>query len=267
MDECFSLIRFLLKSKPAKTCPAGGPPGRSGGQRFPPENGSGNSNAEFCRSLSDLDRRFRRDWNRSFFEFFYPVKVKQDRFGAFEGCPGMGESSYTACWVSFSEHRPFLEVLRQLVLNPGELRLSFGLDRAFKQVSLEQELLNELRRESDEVRELLKSPDIRGEPLDPPFQGKPPEQNPGKYLPPPAYTAPASEDMRAFLAKLDGAERAALMRISAKAGTDRGIGALLVDRINAAFEERFHDLLIVEDNGGNPSISEEYRSILHGSWV
>jgi hypothetical protein len=46
-----------------------------------------------------------------------------------------------------------------------------------------------------------------------------------------------------------------------------GITALLIDRINAGFEERFHDLLVLEDAGGNPSISEEYRSILQESWA
>jgi hypothetical protein len=231
---------------------------------------------EFITSLSKLDEQLRRDWNSSFFEFFYPPVLREASFKGFETCPAAGESSYTAYWVSFSSHKPLTATLAALARNPEGTLLSFGVDRPRKPLSLEQELIEELRRESGEVRELLKGP----EPAGPQESGggaskKGPLKFPGaeavkKLPPPPSYLIPRGEEILRFLAELGEGERSVLKLLldSENRGADSPRpAALLIDRINAGFEERFHDLLVLEDSGGNPSIPEEYRSILQESWV
>jgi hypothetical protein len=221
---------------------------------------------EFADSLADLDHRLRHDWNKSFFEFFYPVRLSEFRFDAFKKCPAIGESGYTAYWVSFSNHRALTDILDKLARNPEAVRLSFGLGKTRRTLSLEQELLEELRKESDEVRELLKTQDAGTRPESP---RRPALKEP--LLLAPAYRAPDSTEIKTFLAGLSGGERAALeslLKDRADAETSPGpapANDFIIDSINAAFETRFHDLLIETDPG--PSISRDYRTILQEAWT
>jgi hypothetical protein len=233
----------------------------------------------FSTLLADLDRRLYADWGRGLFEIFYPPTAERADFTGFEKCPAAGESSYTVLWGAFSNHKPLTELLSGLVLDPEKQRLALGVPP--RGINLEEELLDQLRRESDEVRELLKGPAYGEAPGE---QGRPetrrikevrtlPDSGKlGKYLP------PGGDEIGAFLAGLDGGERAALrglLEAEGFSGVEGGMTAYRIDRINTAFEERFHDLLIVENPGDsgfhegdpgyhkwNPSISEEYRSIL-----
>ncbi|GHV91035.1 hypothetical protein AGMMS50268_15380 [Spirochaetia bacterium] len=137
------------------------------------------------RVLNAIDRYLREHFKIRFFEFFYPPNTTVKTFTAFEGLEGIGESSYTAEWVSFSSHKPlidFLETLLEYVayrtreenvfdkrrqvpplsgvwkeiadaaLEQRELRLPHGRGGG----ALKKERLKKLRDDSAKVRDLLR---------------------------------------------------------------------------------------------------------------
>jgi hypothetical protein len=219
---------------------------------------------KFGGALVRLDRRLREDWNKSFFEFFCPPSPVRSDFRAFEKCPGAGSSAYTVYRFSFSGHRPLVSALEDLALNPGSTELPAGARPP--SFSLETNLVGELRRESDEVREMLAK---NGTPENP--SPKTALVNAAKRLPPrsgsfpgeqtPRYAAPDSALMEKFILSLSGAEQNALALLL----DGKDIGEAEADRINAAFNGRFGDLLVVYEDG-RPSIPNEYLSILKTSW-
>jgi hypothetical protein len=214
-----------------------------------------------ARTLEALDRRLREDWGRGFFAFFCPPRPVKAEFKAFRGLGGMGESSYTACWLDFSSHKPLIEALSALALNPLASPLP-GVKIRPRPLGLEGELVEELRRESEEVRDLLKT----GAPEEaPPRRERPAAKGlsgPGygfsglKLTGPPVLSRSVLED---FLAGLGDTERDALRKIVTNAGG--GVPDLIVNGINEAFYGRFGDIL-VESSPAGPSISAGYGSIL-----
>jgi hypothetical protein len=239
------------------------------------------NDAEFpvqcCKTLAALDTQLRRDWNRGFFSIFCPPVQQRNDYAAFENGRGMGESSYTVYRPGFSSHKPLIDILSALALEPGINPLP-GVKARLHPLSLENELLEELRQESDAVRELLKSDDYdqaahnhevsRGNKL----LNRP--ETPGTsvvcMLTDNAYTPPDKTALLEFIDSLGEMERNALKSI-AQWMKDRtalpGSGSIsdgTIDTINAAFYEQFKDILI-ETGGTEPSISAEYEAIL-GAW-
>lgn len=211
---------------------------------------------KFFAALDAADRKFRAEWGRGFFDFFSPPFSSRSDFTAFAQCPLAGFSSYSVFAPRFSVHAPLLAELEKLALNPAAADLPLG-ERPFS-ISLEEELLDELRRESDEVRDMLKTED--GAPFSlPGVPGLPAPPAPAAQAAPPGglHAKPAVSAMEEFIASLSAAERKGLGALAA-GGT---IGHLEADAVNSAFAGRFGDLLIVYD-GEKPSISEEYVSIL-----
>jgi hypothetical protein len=224
---------------------------------------------QFFEALDAADRKFHSEWGRGFFEFFSPPFSSRSDFAAFTQCPLAGFSSYSVFAPRFSAHGPLLTELEKIALNPGAAALPLG-ERPFS-ISLEEELLDELRRESDELRDMLRTENGTEEPgvfMLPaaggalrggaPLGGDAENENSfeagGGAPPRTKFTASALEE---FAASLSGAERKALGDFAA-GGT---IEHLEADALNGAFAGRFGDLLIVYD-GEKPSISEEYASIL-----
>jgi hypothetical protein len=222
---------------------------------------------KFGGALVLLDNRLREDWNQSFFEFFCPpVPVRAD-FRAFEKCPGVGASSYTVYRFGFSGHAPLVSALESLARNPDSAQLFAGFSAGEFSFNVETDILAELRRESDEVRELLTAREPREKGPDREDSRDGVER---RLLPEAAdegagakdaavspYRIPDKTAMAEFAASLSQADLAALEALIG--GGD--IGDLEAERINAAFNGRFGDLLVVYE-AGVPSIPGEYLTIL-----
>jgi hypothetical protein len=172
---------------------------------------------------------------------------------------------------AFSGHAPLVTALESLALSPDAAGRFAGLPAGLRPLSfsIETDLVEQLRRESDEVRDMLTT---RG----PRENGADRDDSRGKqrFLPEAAggeigakggaafpYRAPGKTAMAEFTASLDGTDRAALEALAEGAGIDE----TEAERINAAFNGRFGDLLVVYE-AGKPSISGEYLSILKASW-
>jgi hypothetical protein len=135
--------------------------------------------------LNAIDRFLRQSYGKKLLEFFYPLPPRKESAAAFEGLGGLGYSAYTAEWLSFSAHRPFLSFLASIAAsleyrllrergfrppgNPPHLdplwKYLAGLDEkgspppeelGLPQVELEREKIRRLRQESNAVRELLR---------------------------------------------------------------------------------------------------------------
>jgi hypothetical protein len=224
---------------------------------------------ESRRSLSGIDRRLRKDWNRGIFQFFYPPRPRSEVRRAFEDprrfrARSLGESSYTVYRAAFSFHKPLVDFLSALFSDPLSNPLP-GARASPEPLSLEGELLEELRRESDEVRELLKTRETAPDRENPVnretrrlLSRRAGQEDPGAR---PLYHVPGEGAMEDFLAALPEEERGALGSLI----EGRGIGPMEADTINEAFTRRFGDLLILYE-GAAPSISGEYLSILKKSW-
>jgi hypothetical protein len=218
---------------------------------------------KFGGALVLLDKKLREDWDSGLFEFFCPPIPLRSDFRAFEKCPGVGASSYTVFHFGFSGHVPLVSTLESLVLNPDSAGLFAGSPAGEFSFNLETDLLAELRRESDEVRELLTTRELRET-----GPGREDSRNERRFLPEAAggeakgtsatpCRIPDKMAMAEFTASLSGADIAALGALI----EDGDIGDLEAERINAAFNGRFGDLLVVYE-GGKPSIPGEYLSIL-----
>jgi hypothetical protein len=212
--------------------------------------------AHCCTSLDAIDKQLRRDWNRGIFEIFYPSAARSSSLDAFGGLRALGESSYTVYRPGFSSHRPLIDLLSALALDPASNPLP-GVQARLAPLSLESELLEELRKESDAVREILKTDGTL------PFEVQPSGRLPvpGPALPGPAYMPPDRSAMAEFVSALDETLREALRNMV----TDTTVSETSIDAINGAFLERFGDLLIGTGPGG-PSISAEYEAILKSLW-
>ena len=136
-----------------------------------------------------------------------------------------------------------------------------------------------LRRESDDVRELLKTETLQPELFETHTEHsvQKPRKRTGLLLPATSYTVPDEAAFREFLSELDEKSRRALEIIGGGSGStaqqalrelalENGtMPALLVDMINTAFEGRFGDL-VIENSSDGPSIPQEYQSILKRLW-
>ncbi|MDR2110654.1 MAG: TerB N-terminal domain-containing protein, partial [Spirochaetaceae bacterium] len=247
-------------------------------------------------ALNAVDRYLRDQYGKNFFTCFYPSGTEPALFRGFESLPGIGQSAYTAEWIGFRDHKPLLGFLKNLAAYVEyRLRAEGGfsgtvreppLDALWKElvdrelgfprrpgtgggeIILETQTLNQLRDESDEVRELLR---IREE-EEPETGGK------RRRLPPPVRVLPMAadppaavpRDIRAFLEGLGETEREALRLIAAGA-PEGGLRELalkrgtmpepLLDAVNGAFYDRFHDIL-TDTLEGRPVISGEYAGDL-----
>ncbi|MDR0602059.1 MAG: hypothetical protein LBG42_06715 [Treponema sp.] len=253
------------------------PAGKDGGET--------ESGEELARVLNIVDRFLRENFRLRLFEFFYPPASRRETRDAFGGLGGAGSSSYTAEWISFSRHRPLLEFLETLknhlefhlniragvnrkpLAEPWKSIIAGALDHvppvreiSISRQTVQPERLERLRRESDKVRELLAPP--------PPAGTAPPAAEPPPLLPPagprrrpsslPDFLSTLSETERAALSILRGANRADFGAFARRNGV---MPDLVIDGINARFEDLFGDLLInVMDEG--PEIQAEYREEL-----
>jgi hypothetical protein len=260
-EQTWPLLRALIPKKilhrkeAASPDGAGETAGKAGAAAF---------RENCCRTLAALDGHLRRDWNRGFFELFYPPRPVRGEFTAFRGL-GPGTSSYTAFRPAFSSHPPLIEILSALALDPETNPLPGAILRP-RPLNMEEELIEELRRESDTVRDLLTIDEAAAE-----MKKKPPRK---RMLPPPditvperpGFTKPDPAALETFAASLGEAERRALKHIAANgehAAPDISglIPDAVIDAVNEAFNRRFGDLLI-ETGPEGPSISGEYQAIL-----
>ncbi|GHV58107.1 hypothetical protein AGMMS49579_25010 [Spirochaetia bacterium] len=260
------------------------------------------SEKESGRVLDAIDRYLREHFKIRFFEFFYPPIPVTMSFTAFEGLEGIGESSYTAEWVSFSSHRPLLNFLDTLlryiayrtraetdfdkrrqvpplsgvwkeitdaVLEQRELRVSHVRGGT----ALKKETLEKLRDDSEKVQKLLRIE----------YSGS--DSAPPSILPaPPVAPSPALQitqtanrsggALAEFLTGLgpiegealriiaDGGDLSALETLAQKGLT---MPELIVDDINGQFNDLFSDILIeIVDEA--PLIQAEYEAEIKGHY-
>jgi hypothetical protein len=246
-------------------------------------------------ALAAVDGALRKGYGKRLLEFFYPLPPRKELVTAFEGLGGMGYSSYTAQWLSFSTHRPLANFLSSLTawLEYRLMRetgfdaagpsppLDFlwkymaGLSEAGEGVpeelgkrplELEPERINRLREESDAVMEMLKTENTGEEypeapsPLDPETSFGKTRSSPGGFQP--------EKEMAEFVASLDetslavlelicrGGSRRELDALAREQGT---MAALVIDEINECFMEIRGDLLIEDAVDEGPAIQAEYK--------
>jgi hypothetical protein len=247
------------------------------------------SGQETAAALNAIDRFLRENFRMNFFEFFYPPSSRREHIEAFRGLGGAGLSSYTAEWISFSGHRPlteFLETLKNHV--EYKFNIKAGINRKplgepwrsiadepssrlrpreipISRQSVKPGRIEELRKESDEVRDLLAQ--LPAQPGTPPAQ---PQRISGAALIHPSLPPPRKTfSFSSFFSALSETERKALaiMRREKKAGFEtfaRQNGVmpdLVIDGINARFGECSGDILINTMDEG-PEIEAEYREEL-----
>ncbi|MDR1389464.1 MAG: hypothetical protein LBJ31_05750 [Treponema sp.] len=197
----------------------------------------------FCRALDSVDSQLRSRWNKSFFEFFTPPELCKMNFTAFDTVPRSGCSSYTAFWPAFSSHNALVETLAALARDTGANPLSGK--RIGRPISLETELIESLRRESDEVRGMLHNESAY---VSPPPRARAPALS---------YRKPDAASIERFMEHIDNADRARVIMLLEGHDNKSGISEMDIDRINEAFEAGFGDLLV-----DGYSITDEYRTIL-----
>jgi hypothetical protein len=249
--------------------------------------------------LNTIDRFLRQFYGKKLLEFFYPLPPQKETVAAFEGLAGLGNSAYTAEWLSFSAHRPFLSFLSsiaalleyRLLKENGFNRLRSpprlaplwkylaGLDDPgdpapeeldLPQVELEKEKISRLRTESDAVRDLLhieKEEEIPPSPFSTPNSSLLPP-NSSLLTPNSSQLLTPNSSLHTFLAELSEPERAALELIAAGGGRkdieelarEKGTMAdLILDGINGRFMEDRGDLLLEISPDDEPRIQAEYR--------
>ncbi|MCL1927533.1 MAG: hypothetical protein FWG07_01905 [Treponema sp.] len=231
--------------------------------------------SRFCQTLETLDTQLRQDWNRSFFMLFFPPLLQSCDCNAFESGRVMGNSSYTVLRPGFSTHKPLIDILAALTLTP-ECNPLPGVKTCLHPLSLENELLEELRKESNAVREMLTMEDYSLNGQNSVYHGrnragshrpKRIEHQP-KALNQSTYIPVDKINLTKFITSLGTVNRKALESIIRAAHdpalkhTD--ISDTTIDEINSAFYEQFGDL-IIEIGSEEPSISAEYAVIL-GEW-
>jgi hypothetical protein len=254
------------------------------------------SGQETAAAVNVIDRFLRENFRINFFEFFYPPSSRRENIEAFKGLGGAGLSSYTAEWISFSGHKTLAEFLETLK-NHVEYKLGIkaGINRKplgepwrsivdespsclgpreipVSRQSVKPERIEELRKESDEVRDLLaQTPthlrtQLRTSPGTPPVR---PRES-GTALPHPSLPGPRKTfSFSSFFSALSETEKKALAIIRRKKKADfetfaRQNGAmpdLVIDGINARFGEFSGDLLVNTMDEG-PEIEAEYREEL-----
>jgi hypothetical protein len=234
---------------------------------------------EFTAAINGIDRYLREHYRIRFFEFFYPPLVHEEERKAFPGLPGAGESCYTASWIRFSGHRPLLEFLEALALHVEFRRKLRPLSRRpldepwksiadsamglgegpppSRQTRPEKGSLEKLREESARVRELLLitgggEAGREGPPIAAPETGK-------RAAPPSieAFLSSLDEGRAGVLALI--AAGAPLRDLEALARKNMSMPELIIDDINAGFQELFQDLLI-ETAGTGCRIQAEYEA-------
>lgn len=229
--------------------------------------------AAFCKTLSLVDARLRQDWDRGFFSLFFPQIPVQSDFSAFENGGPMGSSSYTAQRPGFTVHRPLLEIFSALALEPETNPLP-GVKARLHPINLENELLEELRVESDAVREILKSEisDFSGNEFS--RNDSPRGIRAGAFIeskrllpekPAPGYAPPEKSAIEEFISLLDEPGKNCIKSVAygdASGGSlPSFVSEAAIDAVNGAFYDAFGDLLI-ETGPDGPSISAEYKAIL-----
>jgi hypothetical protein len=251
------------------------------------------SGQETAAALNVIDRFLRENFRMNFFEFFYPPSPRRENIEAFRGLGGAGLSSYTAEWVSFSGHKPlaeFLETLKNHV--EYKLNIKAGINRKplsepwrsivdeppsrlrprevpISRQSARPGRIEELRKESDEVRDLLAQLPA---PLNTPLNAPPVQPPRGSGAAPARPSPPAPRktfSFSSFFSALSETEKKALAVIRRKKKADfeafaRQNGAmpdLVIDGINARFGEFSGDLLVNTMDEG-PEIQAEYREEL-----
>ncbi|MCL1815824.1 MAG: hypothetical protein FWG27_08420 [Treponema sp.] len=221
-----------------------------------------------CRMLDVIDVQLRRDWDRGFFSLFYPPLPVQSDWTAFEKGRAIGDSAYTIYRPGFSSHKPLIDILSALALAPETNPLP-GVKTRLHPLSLENELLEELRQESDAVRDILKPDKDLFNDTSQNFRDGPGTARttaPKAALPETAlltYIPPGKETLTEFINSLEETEWYILQHI-ARGMYNIPVSETIIDAINSAFYEQFGDLLI-ETGPEGPSISAEYRAIL-GKW-
>ncbi|MDR3171662.1 MAG: TerB N-terminal domain-containing protein [Treponema sp.] len=256
--------------------------------------------------LHEVDHYLREHCGKRFFEFFYPVRAIPYLINAFTPIEHLGHGEYIAEWIDFYVHPPlraFLEELtayidfklcqkegvqkaKEPTLDPRwkyladtELGFPARLPEAFNTIELAQDTLDQLRQESDEVRELLRiEADEEDEhPLGQQAQKPDAEHALAESAPsvgPPDRKPPSIAD---FLSSLDEGSSATLKLLAERGSSGENLSAaleqlaqhyltmpeLLFDTINEQFQDVFNDLLI-DTMGEAPLVSAEYEEAVKG---
>ncbi|MDR3334134.1 MAG: TerB N-terminal domain-containing protein [Treponema sp.] len=245
--------------------------------------------------LHRVDQYLREHCGKRFFEFFYPVRAIPYLIKAFTPIEHLGNGEYIAEWIDFYVHPPlraFLEELTAYIdfklsqkegvqkekepsLDPrwkylADTELGFPAQPALNTIELEQDTLDQLRQESDEVRELLRMDEEDEHPL-----GQQ-TRNPavGHAESAPSVGPPSIAD---FLSGLDEGSSATLKLLAERGSSGENLSAalerlaqhyltmpeLLFDTINEQFQDVFNDLLI-DTMGEAPLVSAEYEEAVKG---
>ncbi|MDR2619410.1 MAG: TerB N-terminal domain-containing protein [Treponema sp.] len=244
-------------------------------------------------ALNTIDGALRKGYGKKLLEFFYPLPPGKETIAAFEGLPKTGCSSYTAEWISFSRHKPFVNFLSSLAawleyrlkdekkfgvlgapprLEPLWKHLAglsgpadpFPEELGRQRVELEAARISRLREESDAVMEMLR---IEREETPAPDASPAPQRRPSLELFPEDQPRKTHTRIADFIGALDKTAMAALDLISrgsqneldALARENGTMAALIIDRINEGFLESSGDLLIESSVDEGPVIQAEYR--------
>ena len=212
--------------------------------------------------LNKSDMLLRKNYGKKLLEIFYPVPFARETFACFNGLSGMGYSSYTAEWPSFSSHKPLIKMLSSLssvIEFYNRLLLLDIPDRKLEAVKL-----SRLREESNEVMEMLKTDKYEED-----FEsGADFSHKGGMY--PLRYTNESIKthfSMQEFIESLDGTSLGCLDFISrgmnneadAFARGNKTMIEFIIDEINRQFLGEKGDLLIENNPDEKFQIREEYR--------
>ncbi|MDR3343802.1 MAG: TerB N-terminal domain-containing protein [Treponema sp.] len=252
-------------------------------------------------ALQGVDRYLRDHCGKKLFAFFYPSQAITYLFKGFPPMDHLGHAEYTGEWIDFYAHKPLREFFQRVSayiefrlnqegasqkgaqeprLEPlwkylVDTELGFPGARlpaapGLKTIELEQDTLDQLRHESDAVRELLRIetdealmpepvPLVAAEGPGDPVLGDQPPRSLGDFLA--GLDAVATETLRLLLGVRTTQETppetvsGALHKLAQRHGT---MPELLFDTINEQFQERFNDLLI-DTMDEDPVILAEYE--------
>ncbi|MCL2478911.1 MAG: TerB N-terminal domain-containing protein, partial [Treponema sp.] len=240
-------------------------------------------------ALNSADTNMRKTYGKKLLEFFCPLPSAERIFNCFDGLPDLGNSSYTAQWLSYSGHKPFRKFISSLssfveyrtlkkmgcrvravrqpepiwkklcgfAEDPPDVRKQFSMD-------FEPQKLDRLREESDAVMEMLRVEDDSRENEIRKNNDKIAEKISAETKAPDRRK---STDIAAFVNSLDKTARGCLDLLSQDKGSElenfaragNGMAESIVDEINMRFLRECGDLLIANSLDGHPVIQEEYR--------
>ena len=218
-----------------------------------------NDAQHFEESLNNADMFLRKNYGKKLLEIFYPHPPSRETFVCFNGLKGMGYSSYTALWLSFSSHKALIKTLSSIDEFNNKLLLLNKINQ-----KLEAEKIKRLREESDAVMEMLKIDKYEENFELPELKSHEPEIDLHSSS---KMTVKTSFSMQEFIDKLDKVSINCLDFISRDLSNEADSFArsndtmleFIIDEINRLFMEVRGDLLIENSLDERPQIQGEYK--------